>query len=222
MKYAISVCIAAFFVIFSLAYLEKRRHPQEKLSFASAFRNHVKFLSITTPVFILIAPSSVFLFERSGGSFETLCRWLVLLYTLYLAAWIDAGEHVIPNFLIVFLLLFRVAFLAYECYENMSEVTLALVPPLLGALIGGGIILAGMLVSRRGIGMGDVKMFFVIGLYVGSSIILPAMFCIFLISAAAGLLMLAARKATVHDSMPMAPFAAAGTFACFLLTCLGT
>ena len=82
--------------------------------------------------------------------------------------------------------------------------------PLIGAGIGGVILAVAMLLSRKGVGMGDVKLFITIGAYVGSMEIIATLFYTFVVSAVVGIVLLLMKKVKLRDSVPMAPFAFAG------------
>ena len=69
--------------------------------------------------------------------------------------------------------------------------------------------LAVYLVSRKGLGGGDVKFMAASGLYLGVDV-LPAMFYGSVLSAAAGLGLLLAKKIGRRDAIPLAPFLFAG------------
>ena len=76
--------------------------------------------------------------------------------------------------------------------------------------IGGVILAVAMLLSRKGVGMGDVKLFITIGAYVGSMEIIATLFYTFVVSAVVGIVLLLMKKVKLRDSVPMAPFAFAG------------
>ena len=79
-----------------------------------------------------------------------------------------------------------------------------------------------MLLSKSaGVGMGDLKMFFVVGAFVGSSKILMTMFYTFFASALIGVVFLAFKKAKLKDSLAMAPFAFVGILIEFILLMIG-
>jgi len=127
-----------------------------------------------------------------------------------LIAIIDLRKRLVPNKLVLFLLIARAVIMLIEYVQYRDLWRIVVYPPLIGLLIGGGVILVAMVVSRSGIGEGDVKLYAAIGFFVGSSEILGVFFYSFLFSAIGGIGLLALRKAKLKDSIPMAPFAFLG------------
>ena len=66
--------------------------------------------------------------------------------------------------------------------------------------------LAVYFVSRRGLGGGDVKLMSAAGLYLGYDGVLTALLYGSVLSAAAALALIAGKKMTAKDTIPMVPF----------------
>ncbi|MCR5122712.1 MAG: A24 family peptidase [Ruminococcus sp.] len=66
-------------------------------------------------------------------------------------------------------------------------------------------------VVTRGLGFGDVKLFGIIGVMLGSGGVMVILFASLLLSAVVGLIMIAMRKKTIKSALPMAPFIWIGT-----------
>jgi leader peptidase (prepilin peptidase)/N-methyltransferase len=84
---------------------------------------------------------------------------------------------------------------------------------LVGAVIGLGMLLAIHLVNPRGMGMGDVKLAGVEGLYLGFlglRHVLFGLFLGFMLGSVGGILLIATRIRSRKDHIPFAPFLAAG------------
>jgi leader peptidase (prepilin peptidase)/N-methyltransferase len=81
---------------------------------------------------------------------------------------------------------------------------------LLGALVGGGIILLIIIVSRGGMGMGDAKLFFLCGWVVGFPYILLALFIACLLGTLVGGILLLLRIVKRKQPIPFGPFLALG------------
>ena len=130
--------------------------------------------------------------------------WLTLL------GYVDLKEKIIPNHLVVVGLLFWVVlalldvFVAKTYWKNMLKVSL------MGGLLVGGVMFIIALIVKSALGMGDVKMFFVIGLFYGAidtySILLFSM----IVMAVVSLVLLAAKKVSTKTAIPMAPFVVVG------------
>ena len=139
-----------------------------------------------------------------------LIKWNILTWGAFCISYVDIKERTIPNPCILALFVVRSVLLVYEVISNAEFWSDALLYPIIGMLISGGVIGFAMLISRGGIGMGDLKLFLIVGYYVGSRQIFAVMFYTFLISAIMGLVLLATGKAKPKDTMPMAPFVSAG------------
>lgn len=221
MIYLVSILAELIFSLLALLVKDKRYRKDSGIKIKSAILNNKKFAVITTVSFLVISIAACIFTQKAKASYEPMLRWLILIFGVYIISYIDYREHLILNRLIIGLLVIRLCFLIYETIIAFENIKLVLIPPALGALIGGMIILVALLISRKGIGMGDVKLFTIIGLYVGSSYIVPTLFLSILFSALAGIFLLVSKKAKMKDSIPMAPFALAGTVASFILTYIG-
>jgi leader peptidase (prepilin peptidase)/N-methyltransferase len=82
---------------------------------------------------------------------------------------------------------------------------------LFGAAAGGGILLLIALLSRGGMGMGDVKLFFLFGAVIGFPHILVALFLSSLLGSIIGLFLLLLKVVHRKQGIPFGPFLAAGT-----------
>lgn len=151
------------------------------------------------------------------------------------AAWRFGGSWVLPAYLVLFAALLAVTVIDLEHYvipnRLLAPVTAAAVPLLaLGALgegeedafgralLGGlavfGFLFALNLVYSKGMGMGDVKLGFALGLYlgwIGWGAVMLGIFLAFVLGAVVGLALMALKLRTRKDAVPFGPFLAAGT-----------
>jgi leader peptidase (prepilin peptidase)/N-methyltransferase len=82
----------------------------------------------------------------------------------------------------------------------------------LASLVGGGLLFAIALLSRGGMGGGDVKFSFVLGLWLGWPDILLALFLSFIIGGLAGVILLVTGLRGRKDMIPFGPFICMGAF----------
>ncbi len=99
----------------------------------------------------------------------------------------------------------------------------------LGALAGlalaWGVFLVQVLIYPAGLGWGDVKLAGLLGLYLGwlgLGALAAGLFLGYLFAAAAGLALIAARRASRKSRLPFGPYLLAGTFTAILLSSLIT
>ena len=192
-------------LVASLLYVKKRYSIEKGALTRTAFKAYWVLLAITAAVLLLFVTLSIqYSLRNELLKLPVLMRWTTLL------AYIDYRERLIPNFLICVLLIARVAFLGCNLISDPEYWRSILLYPLIGAGIGGVILAVAMLLSRKGVGMGDVKLFITIGAYVGSMEIIATLFYTFVVSAVVGIVLLLMKKVKLRDSVPMAPFAFAG------------
>lgn len=209
-------------LFFSALYIVNRYHLLADGSKKKILRDNVKFILLT--IFLLLCLDVIgiwFILQKDITYLPLLMRWSTLIWGCYLVAKIDYKERKIPNFLILVMLGIRCVFLIYEVCTNLEFMSNVLLIPLIGATIGGFVMIVALFLSRHGVGMGDVKLFIVIGAYVGSSKIFGTMFYTFLFSAVVGIILLATKKAKMKDSLPMAPFAFVGVVVEYILLLMG-
>ncbi len=92
---------------------------------------------------------------------------------------------------------------------------------LAGMVLAGTVFLIQVLVYPSGLGWGDVKLSGLLGLYLGwlgVSALVGGLFLGYLLAAATGLALMAARRATRKSHVAFGPFLLAGTLAAVLLT----
>lgn len=216
------VLYTVILLFLSVFYLLKRYHLLEESNKETIIRDNIKFIILTVFIVFLLGGIGVWFMLRKDITYlPLLMRWTTLIWGCYLAAKIDYQERKIPNLLILVMLGTRCAFLIYEVCVNFDFVSNVLLIPLIGAGLAGLVMILALFLSRHGVGMGDVKLFIVIGAYVGSSKIFGTMFYTFLFSALIGIILLATKKAKLKDSLPMAPFAFAGVVAEYILLLIG-
>lgn len=136
--------------------------------------------------------------------------FLLLWYGVFCIAVVDFRVKKIPNLLLLILFAVRVCWITILFLTVPDAFRSELIPSLLGLAVGGGILLICRLLSRGGLGAGDIKIYAVLGFFLKIPDIMHVMIVSIILSAVTGLLLLLFRKATMRSSMPMAPFILAG------------
>ncbi len=167
-------------------------------------------------ILVMFVPG-YYLMSLYGYHILKIFRYWVLMYGLMLAALIDMKRKIIPNKTLLFLAGVRTILLVGElaCFPGLW---LELILSSVVGLGGGGLLflLAGA-VSRKGLGMGDVKMIAVMGYYLGFQVLMSDLIITLSLTVAAGAALLVTRRGSLHSEMPFAPFAAAGTMITILM-----
>lgn len=124
---------------------------------------------------------------------------IVLISLMLVVSFIDMKEQIIPDGLIVFGLVAGVAFTKFTVGHSFTDA-------LLGLAAGGGILLATAILSKGGMGGGDVKLMAVAGLFLGWRLTLVALFISFVAGGLFGIVLLLTGKKGRKDPVPFGPF----------------
>ena len=146
---------------------------------------------------------------RRGAEPAALLLGGVLLAFGYQAALGDLRDKRISNRLVGAMLCAWIVILVPQLFYRTDYALWLLMNGGAGFLLAGAVFLTVYLVSRKGLGGGDVKFMAASGLYLGVDV-LPAMLYGSVLSALVGLGLLLAKKIGRRDAIPLAPFLYAG------------
>ncbi|MEW5785663.1 MAG: A24 family peptidase [Bacillota bacterium] len=138
--------------------------------------------------------------------------YMFLLFLLLAISLIDLEHRLIPNSLVSAGLAGGVILQLPAMAANWLTVPARLMPERLwldavfGLLLGGGVMLIIFLVSRGGMGAGDMKLMALIGFFVGLRGTAVVMMLGFTAGALTGLLLIALGRLTRKDALPFGPF----------------
>jgi leader peptidase (prepilin peptidase) / N-methyltransferase len=128
---------------------------------------------------------------------------LVFVTTLLAVTLTDLEQRIIPNKILLVAAVLGVAIVAVAVPGTLPERALA-------AVAAGGLLFLAALIYPRGMGLGDVKLAAVMGLYLGRNVA-PAMLAALLAGALVGLAMIARDGAAARkQAIPFGPFLALG------------
>ncbi len=157
-----------------------------------------------------ILMAGLWLAKRDGLSAPVLLLREVLLAFGYAASLGDLWEKRVPNALLGMMLGAWVLVIMPQLFWQTERALVLLVSGIIGFLLGGILFLTVYLVSRKGLGGGDVKLMAVSGLYLGADGVLPAMLYGSVLSALAAILLILCKKIERKDTIPLVPFLYAG------------
>ncbi len=146
----------------------------------------------------------------AGMDAAYILRVSILSSFLPLVAVIDLREMIIPNRILLWMLTYWGLAMALQIWQMGYPNPNVLLDFILGGLIGASPLLV-RLVSKGGIGMGDIKLFAIVGLYVGKQDILRAMFLSLVIALFVLLGRKLRKKLEKKQEVSFGPFIAAGT-----------
>lgn len=137
---------------------------------------------------------------------------MTLYQILFCAAIVDARKKIIPNLLIGFGICIRLLCYGLEVIWLKVEFAEMLLHDWFGVIAGAGVLLLVYLFSRQSIGLGDVKLFGVIGCYMGCSVTYTILFLAVLGSAMAAIYFVCVKKKKKDYNIAFAPFILLGYF----------
>lgn len=132
-----------------------------------------------------------------------LSAYLFLASLLVVISFIDIDHYRIPNSLILMGIGAGVGFIIFTHFIHPRDA-------LLGFFTGGGILFFISLVSRGGMGGGDIKLGALIGLFLGWKLSLISLFLAALFASLIGILLIVLGKKSLKDALPFGPFLALG------------
>lgn len=184
--------------VYLRAYLKQK---EEKYTRTQA----AVYIAITAVLFCAMGLMPLFLLEDDMTYYEMI-RAQTAVLGLYFPAIIDWKYKVIPNKYLLVLLGVTLLELSIEALWSSSTVGLTLFNSLLGSGICGTMFLITNLVSHNSLGMGDVKLMYVLGLLTGLDDALGGLFWALLFSLVTGVVLMIAKKAKLKSKIPMCPF----------------
>lgn len=143
-------------------------------------------------------------------------RYLCLLSGLFYAARIDCRQKRIPNELLFGLWKLRLVLLIMEAVLEKEQWMDLCLSSTAGFLMGGGLLFLCYLLSGGALGGADVKLFAVIGFYLGSRGIIPAMGFSLAFAAVDTIVKLLLKKMNFKEEIPLGPFVFLGTAAAMI------
>jgi leader peptidase (prepilin peptidase) / N-methyltransferase len=153
---------------------------------------------------------------RFGATWE-LPAYLLLAATLLAVSVIDLEHYIVPNRIVFPVSAMAVPLLALGVLGDAGFGDLQ--RAVLCALTGFALLFTLHMVSPRGLGMGDVRLAFVLGLYLGWlgwGWLALGLFLGFLLGAVVGLLLVVVRLRARTEHIPFAPFLASGAMVAVL------
>lgn len=205
-----AIALLCFFVV---VFYNNAKDILKREGGANRLREYVKVKKNTLAALgfsilgVVLAGFSMKLYEVS---FYYALKRLLLLEFLISVAYVDLKKRIIPNKLQLFGVGMFLCFSLYEIFGlHMGLKQLALDSGK-GVLLGGGVFLVCMLISGGGMGMGDVKLFSVIGLILGWIGVFNVTFWSVFGIAVYGIVMMCRKKMDKKSMVPMGPFALIG------------
>ena len=153
---------------------------------------------------------AVFLLHVGRIDVFTLLKYEIIAVFGYIAAVGDIKTKHIPNTLVLSMLAVWVCVVAFHLLFDIHSAVPMIIRSVLGFAASGAMFLIVYLLSRKGLGGGDVKFMAAAGLYLGVAGSLTAIFIGTTLAALVGLTLVIFRKIGRKDAFPLVPFLYAG------------
>lgn len=191
-------------------YLTVRKNEKKSIKDYVKLSYNKTYLILT--VVSLIISIGIYLYDFYVGEIAYMQAFMntEMFFWVITLGYIDLKEKIIPNKMILAGLGFWLVLMIFDIFVAKSPLRDVLFFSLIGGLCCGGFMFIVALISRGALGMGDVKMFFVLGLMYGVSVTYSILLFSVFIMAIFSIVMLALKKATRKTSVPMAPFVVMG------------
>lgn len=165
--------------------------------------------------------SVILLLARLFAAYEYLptkmAKYLVLMAGILPIAWQDGKYKTIPNRWLLGLVGIRILLFLVETFLYPAVFWDNLVFTLSGGIVAGLVFFACYVLSGHQIGAGDVKLFAVVGFYLGVGLTYFVAIIAFVGAAVYGGVRVILKRATVKDEIAFAPFVAAAVLLCLTL-----
>ncbi|WP_028309451.1 prepilin peptidase [Desulfitibacter alkalitolerans] len=153
-----------------------------------------------------ILTGGIFLITYLYIGFDVLLiKYLVLFSVLIVATFIDLDHQIIPNKLVFLIftwgIIWQIFYPELFWYQSIG-----------GAILGGGLLFLAAIISRGGMGGGDIKLMFAAGFILGISATALALFLSFLAGSIIGMVLILLRIKGRKDPIPFGPFLSLGIF----------
>ena len=190
--------------VFSFLILKGRcRYCQEKISW------QYPLVELSTAFLFLLAYN--FLPVPRTSPWYYFYYWTVISFLIIIFVY-DLKHYLIPDKIIYPAILIVFAFRIWDLFL-ISNFEFRIFNPFISALAAATFFLFIVLISKgRWMGIGDIKLAFFMGLFLGFPNILIALFLSFLIGAIIGIGLILANKKTLKSEVPFGPFLVTGTF----------
>lgn len=162
-------------------------------------------------VYLLASLILIRLFYLFGYGPTKIMKYCILAGGLVPIAYEDYREKRIPNRWLIYLAGLRAVLFVIECCLYPAAAWDNVLFTLGGGLISGIVLLIAYFISRHQIGLGDVKLFAVIGLYLGAAVTYFVILASLLVAAIYGAVNLLRKKLGAKDEIAFGPFILIGT-----------
>lgn len=157
------------------------------------------------------------LFFWYGYAIWKALKFMIAIAFVLCIAQIDKKKMILPNGVIFGMLLVRVLLMAVELGYYREQGITIIVQAVFGLVFGSVVFFVAKIISPDSIGSGDIKLFAVIGLYLGSQRILYAVLASLFCAMVCGIFQVVRKNITMKQAISFGPYIAMGTTVIIML-----
>lgn len=205
MKYvlgAISALVVVLAFYFSCLWLDKKLELGIQRKKSLITEKSVWFIAVLDIVTVIYIAA----FQRQGFKSSFYIVTIVMIIGMSVLSVTDIKKCIIPNKVLAVWLMIWILIVGIQMIFNIETGVAILFISLAGAVIGGIIFLLCYILSKGQMGAGDVKLVFVLGLYMTGQRIMGAVLYGALLCCAYSIIQMLRKKISIRDAVPMAPF----------------
>ena len=221
MTIVILVCLSLLLIVAAFAYLTHKDFVGERFGnkIVSAVKNNKKTIIYLCCAFAFMIGLSVALVCIYKTNTLIANMKVITLFGILVTVTIpDIKEHIIPNKIILAGIVLRVCFAVAELITLGSGYFTILKGDLFSLGLVAVLFLLGVLIIKNGIGMGDIKLILVMGIFQGITGVISSLFFSLLVSFFVAIAMLIMKKKSRKDAIAFAPSVLVGTAVSMFLT----
>ena len=217
----LTLILTLYLLKYGVIVLRSKKAPDSEDSSQSLLCYTVtQSMLLIAAVFIMSTIVNIFLYTYTIKSEQPKMFLFVKIAIVYVitagAAITDLKRKKIPNPLILFGLASRLIIYVCEFISDSESFLQILKNDVIGFCLGFVFLFIVAVLSKGGIGYGDVKLFGVIGIMVSPGGVFITLLASLIINCIGAVGLIAAKKKTIKSTLPMAPFIWAG----FTLVCI--
>ena len=165
---------------------------------------------IIMPLWLIIRAAELTAFSLLESTLLIVCSYIAMVF--------DINAKRIPNMLVVIMITVWILLIIPVIFIDTDRGLGILADSIYGLLSGGGLFLLVYIISKKGLGGGDVKFMAAAGLYLGFTGTIPAILYGTVLAAVTGIILILLKKIKRKDPIPLAPFLFVGIALTIFLT----
>lgn len=213
-------CLTLIFTYISSGIINLRQ-VKKKSTFIqrglAAFPKNKRAIVYCCAMLLYLIVLSIIITNFYSGNLCDYIKTIAIASLMWPMAQIDYKYKRIPNKLIILGLIYRAVILVFEIIFYRDGLLYTVVFELIAAIGIGLVLLLSLLIIKNGIGMGDIKFFMLMGLFLGAYRLISAVFIVMIIAFFIALYKLIIKKEGKKAEFAFGPSIAIGSLISFII-----